>query len=163
MEAVQADFRGTVDEIRFDKMIGSVGVAVHEDPAARYGAAADHLVDEGPGKQRGLVGVGAGGGHALELVLGVVLVRAEQVVGIAPDEDPSFRPSVFPGNPEGFQHAEQGREHIALQGPGRDAGQDEIPSGKTRLAPGQEGKDHGDGLAGADRAVGKEDAAVLMS
>ena len=83
MEAVEADFPGTVDEIRFDKMVGSVGVAIHEDFAAGHGAAADHLVDEGPGEEGGLVGIGAGGGHALELVLGVVLVRAEEVVGVA--------------------------------------------------------------------------------
>ena len=63
--------------------LATLQIAVHEDLAAGHGAAADHLVDEGPGEEGGLVGIGAGGGHALELVLGVVPVRAEEVVGVA--------------------------------------------------------------------------------
>ena len=163
MEPVHPYLLRPVDEVRLDVVEGAVRVAVQEDPAARHGAAPDHLVHEAAGKQRGLIREGAGGGHPLQLVLGVLLVRAEKVIPVGADADETRGAPVLVRQPQRVQHLEHGGEHVPRQGSRRDAGQDEILIPEAGLAPAQEGEDHRDRLAAADGAVGEHHAVMLLS
>ena len=143
-------------------MICAVGIAVHENLAARDGAAADHLVDEGPGKERRLVGIRARRRHALHLVLGILLVRPEQVIRVRADHDFPLRPMLLILDPVCLEHAEHRRKHIAPQGAGRHPGDDEVLIPEGVHAPFQKAEDHADRLSGADRPVRQHDPVVLV-
>ena len=161
MQPVHPDLFRPVDKIGFDVVESAVGIAVQKNPAAGHGAAADHLVHKAAGEEGHLVGEGAGGGHALQLVLGALVIRAEEVIPVAPHGHQGSGAPVNPGDAQGLQHLEHGGQHVPPQGAGGDPGQDEIPILKGGQAPPQEGQDHGHGLAAADGPVGQHDPVML--
>ena len=144
-------------------MIGAVRVAVQKDAASLHRTAADHLVHKGPGKQGRLIGIGTGSSHSLKLVLGIVLVRSEQVIAVPADDHLSLPAFPFIGNTQGLQHGQHRAEHIPCQGSGSDTGHDEIPSLEAGQAPEQEGQDHRHRLSAPDRPVRQHNAPVFIS
>ena len=135
MQPVHTDLIRPVNEVRLQEMIGAVRVAVQEDAASLHRTAADHLVNKGSGKQGRFIGIGAGGSHSLKLVLGIVLVRSEQVIAVPADDHLSLPALPFIGNTKGLQHGQHRAEHIPCQGSGGDAGHDEIPFPEAGQAP----------------------------